>query len=461
MEPADTPEIADALTPLPRGLLFVGARLNLDLYDGMGVLIHRAGRALADEAEVETLRNERPLVRSFALRDLRDSRWGLENAHRFVVEEETSDGVAGPTARKKLPRKMATAKTLAAYFALARNDPQDLLYCLETTLRVALHEPDPGDFTLRVGAVAQQISRAMTEDPDRTLLGLIFEASREIAGYTVRHSLLVACVSLLTLRQARLSAPQDAAVQAALVMNVAMADLQNQLAFSGRGLSETERRAVQRHPQQGVEMLQRLGVDDDFILDVVRDHHEDPPAGGRFEDLPPARQVALVVRASDIFMSRLSPRQSRPALSAFMAAKCFFVQNQVSDEAAALVLRAIGIFPPGVMVRLANEDLAVVVARGDSMMNPVVACVMDASGAVPSRPYPREAQGAQLRIVATTTPVDVRVLPNLASLMSLRVGRGSRSMGEAGLGDGGSGSTGTAAAATAAGASSGEVPSTR
>ncbi len=51
-------------------------------------------------------------------------------------------------------------------------------------------------------------------------------------------------------------------------------DVPAEILFKPACLTEDEYRTVQRHPIDGWERLRRLGVDDPFVLNVVRSHHE-------------------------------------------------------------------------------------------------------------------------------------------------------------------------------------------
>jgi len=58
----------------------------------------------------------------------------------------------------------------------------------------------------------------------------------------------------------------------------------------------------------------------------------------------------------------------------------YFDENGQIDEAGAALIKAIGIYPPGSFVRLANGEVAVVVQRGANTAAPRVAVVLNRNG---------------------------------------------------------------------------------
>ena len=161
-------------------------------------------------------------------------------------------------------------------------------------------------------------------------------------------------------------------------MNLAIVELQGRYAVQGR-LSEEQMSEIRRHPAQAVERLQAAGVDDPLWLQTVLEHHERPGGGGYPSDLKEVSETGNVLRLADVFMAKISPRSSRPAIPIQDAARQMYSESSGSPAAAAII-KEYGVYPPGNFVRLASGELAIVIRRGASALTPVAAAITDKSG---------------------------------------------------------------------------------
>ncbi|MGS0759346.1 HD-GYP domain-containing protein, partial [Roseateles sp. GG27B] len=67
------------------------------------------------------------------------------------------------------------------------------------------------------------------------------------------------------------------------------------------------------------------------------------------------------LRRIDLFCARLSPRRSRQALAGASAARTVYLDElQKPDAAGAILIKTMGLYPPGSLVRLANGQVGVV-----------------------------------------------------------------------------------------------------
>jgi hypothetical protein len=106
----------------------------------------------------------------------------------------------------------------------------------------------------------------------------------------------------------------------------------------------------------------------------------------------------------------MAARKTRSPLSALGAAKSIYVGAE--GEAAAVgaaMATAIGFYPPGSYVQLANGDVAVAVQRGAKANQPWVVSVLDRNSMPISRYLAREAVTGDAAIAAPVNYETVRV----------------------------------------------------
>jgi hypothetical protein len=105
-------------------------------------------------------------------------------------------------------------------------------------------------------------------------------------------------------------------------------------------------------------------------------------------------------------------------VTAAMQASYYDEEHQV-DEAGAALVKTVGVYPPGAFVRLASQEVAVVLRRGNSATTPRVAVVLNRNGMPTGEPIPRDTAQPQWKIAAPVAQRDVRAQFPLQRLLAL------------------------------------------
>lgn len=290
---------------------------------------------------------------------------------------------------------------------------------LQLHARSLLRDPQREDFLQRLQILHDAALARLQQHPDAVLTLLIFDASQGFQDYSSRHALLSLVLADLLGRQLALgAAEQSALTQAALSMNLSMSLAQDRLAGQEDKLSARQRDELMGHGDRSAELLRKLGVSDELWLGAVRLHHDAGP--GPLQGRAPAEQLARLLRRVDIFGARLSPRRSRKAMAGAAAARAVFLDElQQPDPAGAALIKAVGLYPPGSLVRLANGELGIVVKRGHSANEPIVAALLGKSGAPLSDPVPRDTRLASQAIAASLAPHELKLFVNMDKLLKV------------------------------------------
>ena len=283
-----------------------------------------------------------------------------------------------------------------------------------------LRSPSPSDFGGRFQALHDELSRHCEQTPDATLLALIYLSAQETRMYSATHSLLVSCVCMVVARE-MLRWPAARVQQvghAGLSMNIAMTELQDQLAQQTQPLTAAQIAAVEDHAARSEALLRQLGVADPLWLEAVRCHHHRSP--GPLDKKTEAQQMARLVQRADIFAARLAPRVARspmPVTAAMQAS--YYDEDHKVDEMGAALVKTLGVYPPGAFVRLASREVGVVVRRGTTATTPRVAVVSNRDGLPTGEPIPRESGMPPWKVTGVVAFKDVRVNHPLERLLSL------------------------------------------
>lgn len=291
---------------------------------------------------------------------------------------------------------------------------------LQVQTNYLLRDSNPETFQSRLVRIDDILSEQTQSNPDGTLFALIHLSATETQLYSATHAMLVSAMCSLASREVLgWSESVDAIVRrVALTMNVCMTDLQDKLALQVEPPTPEQRAAIDNHPKGSGDLLRTLGVGDPLWLEAVRYHHHKLP--GPLLDKTPAQRMARLVQRADMFAARLAPRASRVPISPAAAMQaCYFDENRQVDEAGAALIKAVGIYQPGSFVRLATDEVGVVVRRGQNTSTPRVAVVVNRSGMPTGEPIVRDTSAREHRIVASVPHREVKVKINLERMLPL------------------------------------------
>jgi HD-GYP domain-containing protein (c-di-GMP phosphodiesterase class II) len=283
-----------------------------------------------------------------------------------------------------------------------------------------LRDVNSPEAMLRLEQLHHELSRQVLLHPDASLLALIHLSSTDTGLYSATHALLVSTMCMMAARDVLGwdAEHQQILGKAALTMNFAMTEMQDQLAKQKQPPSSQQKMVIVQHPEISVQMLQQLGVTDSRWLEAVFHHHSVQPGPMKTRDIP--LQMARLIQRADVFAARLAPRAARAGMttpSALQAA--YFDEKRQVDEAGAALVKVVGIYPPGSFVKLVNNEVATVIKRGANTTEPKVAVLINKSGIPTGEPIVRSTGLADFRISASLLQCDVKIHFDLDRMLLL------------------------------------------
>lgn len=274
-----------------------------------------------------------------------------------------------------------------------------------------LREPEPGaPWLLQCKSVARACRDLARRDVDAALYLLLQASAADGGRYSACHAMLCALICELCADALGWPADEvDSLTHAALTMNLAMTELQDALVAQTAPLTPAQREVIDAHAERGAELLTTAGVDDALWLEVVRLHHADvpggtAPAGG-------AARLAELLHRVDLYTAKLSSRVGREPTSPAIAARdtCLDAQGK-PDRVGGVLLRTLGLYPPGCFVQLANGDFGIVVKRGAKAHTPCVASLRRQDGSMYNLPKRRQPGSSEHAVRHGVTRSAVNVL---------------------------------------------------
>ena len=249
------------------------------------------------------------------------------------------------------------------------------------TLETLVHDlPNAPDFPAKIEALAQELITLADLDADIAIFMAVRQDQAKHLRYGYSHAIYTALLAILMARCMKWTTARVRLITlAALTMNASIADLQGQMAGQDYPVLDRQRAQLRTHPIDSATLLEKTGITDTDWLEAVRQHHEQANGDGYPTGATQIGELAQMLRMADIFMARISPRALRPPMSVQDAARQMFRDDKGGAMSSAII-KVLGIYPPGNLVKLASGELGVVMRRGAEARTPLVAAVTDAQG---------------------------------------------------------------------------------
>ncbi|MEW6706373.1 MAG: hypothetical protein AB1430_16120 [Pseudomonadota bacterium] len=251
---------------------------------------------------------------------------------------------------------------------------------------VVLRPPLGDDFLDRVNDIREQLAGMAGRDADMLLYLALRTARDPGPQYGVLHALHVATVcALLGPRMGLGESQQTSLMNAALTMNLSIVDLQSRLGGAALPPTPALREMIDRHAEDSAALLRKAGVEDEAWLSLVAEH-DAPARDGQAEE--PGAALKLL-RLVDGYTTRITDRPDTIIASPALAAKDLFAKH-AQDPMALMLVKTLGVYPPGCFVRIASGETAVVLRRGEAANKPLVACITNKRGDALQQPIRRD-----------------------------------------------------------------------
>lgn len=257
---------------------------------------------------------------------------------------------------------------------------------LEASLGVILAHPSSAqEFEARLYQYGRWMQDLVAHDANLALYLLFQLAVQSPVGYSASHALACAVLCHLIGPKFALNTHECNSLElAALTMNVAMTEMQDQLATQLDKPNREQQAAIHSHAALGAALLQELGIHNPLWMRTVELHHQDIDPATPLAELTPPHRLAHILQVVDRYAAMISPRQSREGRSAAESAQSLLGQSASAPNPVGQALVAlVGNYPPGTYVQLEDDKVAVVLQQhGAQPGQPDVAIVLNSRGDV-------------------------------------------------------------------------------
>lgn len=353
--------------------LRLGIPVPFDAYDKSGKLLIRKGLVLESKHQIEVLIRQGLYIRS--------------KHERGVV--------------KTAPEQKQEPAVFSAMTILTRE-----LRALESLLKIVRGKVEHPDIQSAFMATTKNIYNVVDKHRDICLASVLFNKNAE--NYPIRHSLDTAILSTVVALSTGSTAGETLGIIAAsLTMNVSMLQLQEKLLSKPDKPSQDELDKINRHPRASRQLLEQAGIVDTGWLDYVLYHHEKNDGSGYPHGLTESAipEGAKIICLADRYTAMITPRLYRPGVLPNLALRNLLINqgNTLELKHIGVLTKVVGIYPPGMFVRLRNGEIAVVVGRGEDGACPKVKSIIDANNNPLPFPVARKTSERSTYIMCSVT----------------------------------------------------------
>lgn len=256
------------------------------------------------------------------------------------------------------------------------------------------------EFLPRIRGVALLLQLACDEDQDAALANLHLDYD---TPYDVLHHLQAAVLCEIIGKHLKVSEKSRfQLVNAGLTHDISLLDIQHVLDRQILPLSDKELERIRDHPKDSAQLLRGLGVTDKSWLDAVEHHHERLDGSGYSDSLAGdgIRVSTQILAIADIYSAMIRDRPQRKAILSKEAMRSLLMEHAGQHDArlTQILIKELGVFPPGLIVRLATGEITVVKQREGSGATPIVYAFIDPDGMPMTTPERRETASPGNRI---------------------------------------------------------------
>lgn len=338
--------------------------------------------------------------------DVSDASGNLLLRKGYIVERESQ--LAALVARGLYVEATANAPTYGQPNAAPPQEAPSVLRSINLVnkrldrLLFGLHNET--DFPNKILETAKVVVAAVDLNPDIAVACILL--NQQAVPYPIRHCVDTATIAILIARSMEIAQEDILTIAAAaLTMNVGMIKHHAQLERKQYALSAELLGLIRQHPQDGVKILESVGVRDPNWLAYVLAHHEIEdgtgyPSGKAGNDIP---RPAKIISMADRYCACVSARDFRKSTLPNIALRDIFLEKGkgIDPLLATYFIKELGIYPPGTFVRLNNGEIGVVSKKGEGAATPIVHALVGVAGVPLALPIKRNTATEALAIKET------------------------------------------------------------
>jgi HD-GYP domain-containing protein (c-di-GMP phosphodiesterase class II) len=301
-------------------------------------------------------------------------------AQHAASRSSTNPDVSAPPADKteRTPAAQADDHSVTLIYAQAQEAVERIFEDLERGI-----PPSPETAKVIVSNVLSQVLSDRAAMVTQVAIHKIKQFDRSLTA----HVLDTCILSLVVAIESGLDqSTQEQVGMGALLHDVGYIRLPRNLVRKREECSGQDKTLLEQHSKLGVALLSEHPDMHENVLRIVREHHERADGSGFPAGLGNHKisHLAQIVSIVDVYDSMVSWRGARPAMIPHDAVRQLFLageRGQFEKSLVELMIRSIGVYPVGSLIRLNTGEQAVVVGvNPQQRLKPLIKITTDPQG---------------------------------------------------------------------------------
>ncbi|MBT4511417.1 MAG: HD domain-containing protein [Chloroflexi bacterium] len=255
-------------------------------------------------------------------------------------------------------------------------------------------------------AIVQAVLKSPLGEPDLTGSG-----SPEEFHFVL--PVQITALAILLAREAGMDPIDIANVgRAAMLQNTGYIWTPRQIWENEHDLSEEDRKVFEKHPIHGAEAVGQLDRTSPAVVEAILHHHErwdgsGYPNGIKGWDISP---LAQIIGMAETFYEATSTRPNRKAYSPMDAFECVmaYMGEWFDPELVQVFARRVPVFPSGIMVKLNNRQIGIIIdVNIGHVGRPVIRVCYDTQGNATKPPFDADLSDSEHQLKLITEILDI------------------------------------------------------
>lgn len=371
----------------------LGEPLPFSVFDTDGRLLLREGFIITIPQHISSLVKRGVLIEKKEEGEDGGAEDGAQNSNQNSIEIFTDEG-------------------LPANLVNVFEQTNSLILNLKHIFTVFLKNPDQVNLVERIKSLAASIQKLVAQDSDSALAAAYLDIN---SAPIIVHQLLGAVLVELVAQRLDISQTDRLSyVCAALTRDIGQLSFQTTLDRQHEPLAENLRQEIKHHPEKSFNVLQQVGLRDQLWLDAVHQHHERLNGSGYPEALE-GEAISLggqILAVADVYSAMIKPRvyrQNRSILPQKALQEIYLNKaNLFAKQIVELLVKELGIYIPGSLVRLKNNEIAAVKNRTMKAADVIVYSIYDENNMLRLTPVMKNVGDPGCEVVASLQLDDYR-----------------------------------------------------
>lgn len=240
----------------------------------------------------------------------------------------------------------------------------DLIQDCYSSLNYLLKNYQDVQFTYKLQIILDKIKKAVQLNKEGCIAYMMLDSYPTNVNYSILHCVHTAILAEIMTNHLDCD---DTLILASLLMNISIIDLQNELIHVEK-LNSYQQELVASHCIDAVYLLKDINYSNAEVLDLIEIHHQTESDNVKQQ----------VLRLCDVFCAKLASRKYRKGLTGDKGIKSLF--NEFDSVLVNQLIKEIDLIPCGTIVKLASQEIGLVLKKGNKPTYPKVQVLLTSSG---------------------------------------------------------------------------------